>query len=286
MPTRLADLATRSVWDRIAVSGDPSAPVAVGGDLDVATLAGAYRRGIFPWPPGNAEEAADLRDRFGHAVASGAIPNLAPGRPPTLDLPWWNPDPRGVIRIGTLHLPRSLRAVLSSCGWTTTLDTCFADVVGRCGEGRASVWITPLVVDAYARLNAHGAAHSLEVWAGEELVGGLYGVLVGGVFMGESMFHRRSNASKVALADLACRLRTAGAVLIDTQFATAHLRTLGAVEMPRERFLGVLAHVRDDEIRLHTGCQPVDRLAASRETRRSLVTPGETAVGAPARPAE
>jgi leucyl/phenylalanyl-tRNA--protein transferase len=259
-PARLADLATGSVWDRVAVSQDPSSPVAVGGDLDVATLAGAYRRGIFPWPPGNAQEAIDLRDRFGTAVTSGAIANLTPDRPASLDLPWWNPDPRAVILTGSLRVSRSLRAVLRSCGWTTTVNHSFADVVDRCGEGRTSAWITPSLADAYGRLNDLGVAHSIEVWEAEELVGGLYGVLVGGAFMGESMFHRRSNASKVALADLAHRLQQAGVDLIDTQFATSHLQGMGAIEMPRDRFLAVLADVRDEEILLDREHRTVSRL--------------------------
>jgi leucyl/phenylalanyl-tRNA--protein transferase len=260
MPTRLCDLAADSVWDRVPVGGNPSSPVAVGGNLDVTTLAGAYRRGIFPWPPGNPQEAAELRERFGPAVTSGAIANLTPDRPATLDLPWWNPDPRAVILAGSLHLSRSLRAVLRGCGWTTTVDRGFADVVLRCAEGRASAWITPSLVDGYTRLNALDIAHSLEVWAGEELVGGVYGVLVGGAFMAESMFHHRSNASKVALGDLAHRLDQAGVALIDIQFATTHLRAMGAVEIPREQFLSVLLDVRDEKIQLDTDRRTVDRL--------------------------
>lgn len=248
-----------AVWDRVA-TGDPAGPVAVGGDLDVPTLLDAYRHGVFPWPPGNPREAADLHDRFGQAVTNGSIVNLDPARPPTLDLPWWSPDPRCVIRIGGLHLSRSLRSLLGSCGWTTTLDGCFGEVVRRCAEGRESAWISPPVLHAYVELHEHGAARSLEVWAGGELVGGVYGLLVGGVFMAESMFHRRSNASKVALADLADRLAAAGAVLIDTQFPTAHLRSLGAVELPREEFLAAVTGLRDRQLRLEPARLPVDRL--------------------------
>ncbi len=234
---RLSDAAADSVWNGVAAASDPDRPVAVGGDLDPATLIGAYRRGIFPYPPGNAQEAADL-------------------------LPWWSPDPRGVIPVESVHLSRSLRARLRSCGWTTTVDRSFAQVVGRCGEGRASAWITPALAAAYIRLHAAGFAHSIEVWDGEELVGGLYGVLVGGVFMGESMFHRRSDASKAALADAASRLHQSGAAILDIQFVTAHLRKMGAVELPRDCFLGVLADVRDARIRLDTARQPVSRLVA------------------------
>jgi leucyl/phenylalanyl-tRNA--protein transferase len=259
---RLSDAAADSVWNGVAAASDPDRPVAVGGDLDPATLIGAYRRGIFPYPPGNAQEAADLCERFGHAVAHSTIPNLTPDRPASLDLPWWSPDPRGVIPVESVHLSRSLRARLRSCGWTTTVDRSFAQVVGRCGEGRASAWITPALAAAYIRLHAAGFAHSIEVWDGEELVGGLYGVLVGGVFMGESMFQRRSDASKAALADAASRLHQSGAAILDIQFVTAHLRKMGAVELPRDCFLGVLADVRDARIRLDTARQPVSRLVA------------------------
>jgi len=262
-PTWLADAATSSAWDAVAdAASEPDRPVAVGGDLDAATLAAAYRRGIFPWPPGNAQERAEVHERFGHAVASGAIPNLSPDRPASLDLPWWSPDPRGVIPVGNVHLSRSLRATLRSCGWTTTLNQRFAEVVSQCGQGRASAWITQPVADAYVGLNGLGLAHSVEVWDSEELVGGLYGVLVGRIFVGESMFHRRSDASKIALADLAFRLRHSGAVLVDTQFATPHMRSMGAFEMPREQFLAVLHDVRDAKIQLDTERQAVSRLVS------------------------
>src|SRR6266498_5532507 len=116
LPARAASF----VWDGFAGREADISLVAVGGDLDMATLAGAYRRGIFPWPPGNAQEAAELRARFGAAVTDGAVPNLTPGRPATLDLPWWSPDPRGVIPVKGVHVSRSLRATLRACGWTTT----------------------------------------------------------------------------------------------------------------------------------------------------------------------
>src|SRR5262244_211093 len=131
IPTRLVGAAD-SVWNAIAGNGDPDVPVAVGGHLDVLTLMGAYRRGIFPWPPGDAEEAADLQHRFGPAVASGTIPTLTPDRPPTLDLLWWDPDPRAVIPVGGVHLSYSLRRILRNSGWTTTLNRRFAAVVRYC----------------------------------------------------------------------------------------------------------------------------------------------------------
>jgi leucyl/phenylalanyl-tRNA---protein transferase len=236
---------TVSFWDGVPPPSSSDAPVAFGGDLDPRTLADAYRRGIFPWPPGTEREAADLRERFGDVAA---------------DLPWWSPDPRGVIPVGAVRLSRSLRSAMRSCGWTTTVDRGFAEVLRGCAEGRDSAWITPALAAGYRALHDLGIARSIEVWDGDDLVGGMYGVLVGGVFSGESMFRRRSDASKMALADMAFRLDQAGAVLLDTQFVTPHLATMGAVAVPREHFLAVLAGARDAAIRLDTGRRPVSRL--------------------------
>jgi leucyl/phenylalanyl-tRNA--protein transferase len=152
--------------------------VGIGADLEPATLVDAYRRGIFPWPH--------------------------PGAP----LPWFSPDPRGVIPLDGVRRARSLRARLRQSGWETTVDRAFAAVLAGCSDRPGPVreggtWITGPMRAAYQRLHDLGHAHSLEVWAGAELVGGLYGVAVGGVFTGESMFHLATDASKVALVDLA-----------------------------------------------------------------------------------
>ena len=212
---------------------DEDGVVGVGADLSPSTLVDAYRRGIFPWPH--------------------------PGVP----LPWFSPDPRGVLPLEAARVSRSLRRTLRRCGWTTTIDAAFRQVVEGCAAERGSVgtWITPSMARAYGRLHDLGWAHSVEVWEGEDLVGGLYGVQVGGVFTGESMFHRRSDASKVALLDLVDRLRTAGGVLMDVQITTEHLATLGATEVPRRRFLQVLHDHRDRTVRLATGPLPASRLA-------------------------
>lgn len=206
--------------------------VGIGADLAPGTLVDAYRRGIFPWPH--------------------------PGVP----LPWFSPDPRGVVRFEDLHLSRSLRRTLRQRPWTTTVDTAFETVLRRCAEerGSAGTWITPAMVRAYSRLHDLAWAHSIEVWDDTELVGGLYGVQVGAVFTGESMFHRVSDASKVALLDLAFRLRSVGGWLIDVQLTTEHLCTLGATDMPRARFLAQLARARDLDIRLPTVREPIRRL--------------------------
>jgi leucyl/phenylalanyl-tRNA---protein transferase len=209
--------------------------VGIGADLEPATLVDAYRRGIFPWPH--------------------------PGAP----LPWFSPDPRGVIPLDGLAVSRSLRARLRRSGWETTVDRAFAAVLAGCAESRGptregGTWITPPMRAAYQRLHDLGHAHSLEVWDGAELVGGLYGVGVGGVFTGESMFHVASDASKVALVDLTARLAEAGGCLIDVQMVTPHLASLGARDVPRAEFLALLARVRDRPVRLAGDRLPVDRL--------------------------
>ena len=169
--------------------------------------------------------------------------------------------------VQTCALPISLRARLRRCGWETTVDRAFAAVIDACadrpGAGLApgeGTWITPPMRTAYRRLHELGHAHSLEVWDGDELVGGLYGIGVGGVFTGESMFHLATDASKVALVDLAARLVEAGGRLIDVQVVTPHLATLGARDLPRAEFLALLALVRDDPVRLAAERRRVARL--------------------------
>ncbi|MFA9445234.1 leucyl/phenylalanyl-tRNA--protein transferase [Egicoccus sp. AB-alg6-2] len=215
---------------------DEDGVVGVGADLAPGTLVDAYRRGIFPWPH--------------------------PGVP----LPWFSPDPRGVLPVGAFHVSRSLRRRLRTCGWTTTVDASFPAVVAACGEarGEGGTWITGAMARAYTRLHELGWAHSLEVWDAGRLVGGVYGVQVGGVFTGESMFHRVADASKVALLDLLHRFAAAGGVLLDVQLTTPHLEGLGARDVARDRFLERLHAVADDDVRLPTAELPVARLLGHR----------------------
>jgi leucyl/phenylalanyl-tRNA--protein transferase len=177
-------------------------------------------------------------------------------------LPWFSPDPRAVLPLDGMRVSRSLRQRIRRCGWDTTVDVAFEEVVTACasrpsGEG---TWIGPEMRKAYVRLWRLGWAHSVEVWDGDLLVGGLYGVAVGGCFTGESMFHRTTDASKVALADLVDRWREARGSLIDVQLPTEHLSRLGAVEVTREEFLSRLAAVRDRPTRVLLDRLPVSRL--------------------------
>jgi leucyl/phenylalanyl-tRNA--protein transferase len=180
--------------------------VAVGADLEPGTLLAAYRSGLFPMPFG--------RRRVG----------------------WWSPDPRGILPLDALRMTRSLRR--SCATFEIRFDTSFETVMRRCGDPRRPHgWITEDFVRAYVRLHDLGWVHSVETWRDGELVGGLYGVRVGGLFAGESMFHAATDASKVALVALVDWLRDTGATLLDVQWCTEHLASLGAIAVPREEYL-------------------------------------------------
>jgi leucyl/phenylalanyl-tRNA--protein transferase len=187
--------------------------IAVGGDLDPATLVNAYRRGIFPM------EVTALQKRLG----------------------WWSPEPRGIVPLDHLRITKSMRQ--SAKRFEVRVDTRFVDVMRACGDpSREDGWITGEFVDAYTRLHELGWAHSVEVFDREgRLAGGLYGVRVEGLFAGESMFHAQRDASKVALMALVELMRESGMTLLDVQWCTAHLASLGAIEVARDRYLSLLA---------------------------------------------
>jgi len=194
---------------------EPSGLLAVGGDLRPERLLLAYSLGIFPWP---------LVER---------------------PLLWFSPDPRMVLEPGALRVSRSLAKVLRQGRFEVRLDTCFADVVQRCAavprRGEVGTWITAELAAAYRQLHEFGFAHSAEAWEEGRLVGGLYGVSLGGAFFGESMFAQRPDASKVAFVTLVRQLAAWGFDLVDCQVHTGHLARFGALEWPRARFLATLA---------------------------------------------
>jgi leucyl/phenylalanyl-tRNA--protein transferase len=191
---------------------DDSGVVALGADLQPGTLLAAYRAGLFPMP-------FDRRR-----------------------IAWFSPDPRGVLPLGGLHVSRSLRRSMRR--FVVGLDTCFADVVTACADpSRSGAWIDPAIHAAYVRLHELGWAHSIEVFdpATDALVGGLYGVRINRLFAGESMFHHATDASKVALVHLVEWLHATGATLLDVQWKTPHLASLGVIEIPRTEYLQQLA---------------------------------------------
>ena len=245
------------------VAAAPRSLVALGGTLDAGTLLSAYRAGCFPWPSsGEHEQALDRQAR--RLVRRGLVPRL-PGDDGLV--PWCSPDPRAVLLADGVVVHRSLRSRLRRCGWEATLDTAFDQVVAACAEREEGTWITSRMREGYGELHRRGGAHSVEVWDGDRLVGGLYGVLVGSVFCGESMFHGETDASKVALVELCDRVLEAGFRLIDTQEETPHLASLGQVLVRRADYLNALEVLRDRPAELAVDRRPVARLADERRTR-------------------
>jgi leucyl/phenylalanyl-tRNA---protein transferase len=209
MPTVLLDQRLRFPNVRTA---DAEGLVAVGGDLSVPRLLLAYRSGIFPW-------------------------TINP-------ITWWSPDPRAIFELDRFHVSHSLAKVIRKQVFSITLDRAFEQVMTACAapaRRRRTTWISPDFIAAYTDLHRQGHAHSLECWQDEQLVGGIYGVSIGAFFAGESMFHRESNASKVALFHLIEHLRRQGFELFDIQMLTPITAQLGAVTLPRQEYLERLA---------------------------------------------
>lgn len=204
--------------DPAAALSWPNGLLAAGGDLSPERLLAAYRRGIFPW--------------------------YEAGQP----ILWWCPDPRAIIFPGQLHVARRLRRFLAQRPFEASFDREFAAVMQGCTRAEVrgtGTWITPEMISAYQRLHELGHAHSVEVWAGAELVGGLYGVAVGRAFFAESMFSRRANASKAAMVFLAGELRARDFLLMDCQLPSRHLASMGALEIPRQEFLALVSRSLD-----------------------------------------
>ena len=232
--------------------------MALGGTLEPATLVAAYRAGCFPWPP-SGQHAAALERSARRLARRGSVPVLAGADGM---VPWCSPDPRAVLLPDRLVVSRSLRQRLRRSGWECSLDEAFAEVVAGCAD-RDETWVNARVQESYAALHAQGVAHSVEVWDGDRLVGGLYGVLTGGVFSGESMFHRAADASKVALVDLVDRLVRAGVAVLDTQQATEHMASLGQVVVRRAHYVQALHALRDLPTVLPAGRRPAAELLGS-----------------------
>jgi len=189
---------------------DPDGLLAAGGDLRPDRLLAAYRRGIFPW--------------------------YSPGQP----ILWWSPDPRTVFATDRMHVPRRLARWLRGCDWNLRADSAFETVMRACAAPRAGqrgTWIDDDMLAAYSELHRLGHAHSIEAWNGDTLVGGIYGVAIGRMFFGESMFSTAENGSKVALLALARAMQTWNYPILDAQIASPHLFTLGALEIGRDEFV-------------------------------------------------
>lgn len=202
----------------------PEGLLALGGDLSSESLLLAYRMGIFPWP---------MEDE---------------------PLAWFCPPERAVLEFNALHIPRSLLRFQKKNPYRLTLNQDFSQVITQCASaprpGQPGTWITPEMKEAYITLHKLGFAHSFEAWEGEELVGGIYGVDAGGAFAGESMFHTRPNASKLALLALIDHLKSKGLDWMDIQMLTPHMEALGARTLPREEFLQRLAQTQKRGLKL------------------------------------
>ena len=207
---------------------DPSGLLAVGGDLQPTRLLQAYANGIFPW--------------------------YSEGQP----ILWHSPDPRFVLFPNELRVSRSLRQTIRKDSFRITLDEAFEEVIERCSAvprpGQDGTWITNEMIDGYIELHRLGFAHSAEAWSGGELVGGLYGVSLGSIFFGESMFADRSDASKVAFVALVEQLLRWNFSLIDSQVYTEHLERFGTTDIPRARYLKLLREALDSETRRGPWC--------------------------------
>lgn len=202
---------TKRLWFPDPNSASANGLLAVGGDLSPERLLLAYRSGIFPW-------------------------SVNP-------ITWWSPDPRAIFDLDHFHVSRSFARILRQQPFRITFDHAFSAVIQSCAEprpGRMSTWITPEFIAAYTQLHQLGFAHSCEAWTGQTLVGGIYGVAIGGLFAGESMFHNVSNASKTALHHLIQHLRQRRFTLFDIQQANPHTAKLGAVQIPRQKYLDSL----------------------------------------------
>lgn len=198
---------------------EPAGLLAAGGNLDVDTLRQAYYKGIFPW--------------------------YSEGEPPL----WWSPDPRAVVCPGELHIGRSTKKLIKQQGVSFTTDQAFEQVISQCSTLRQQeTWIIDEMVDAYIDLHKAGVAHSIEVWQQQTLVGGLYGVQLGAIFCGESMFHIQPNSSKLAFICLCNRLFSQGYKLIDCQMMNPFLASLGAKEINRADFEVLLSNYRDIQL--------------------------------------
>lgn len=205
-----------------AALAEPTGLLAAGGDLGTDRLLYAYRHGIFPW--------------------------YEDGQP----ILWWSPDPRCVLEQGRYHLSRRLRRYLRQSSAEVRFNTAFDDVIRACAAPRRSgqgTWITPDMITAYERLHSEGWAHSVEIWQERSLVGGLYGLAIGRVFFGESMFSDDANASKIALLTLSRMMDSNEFGIIDCQVDSSHLLSLGATLIPRHEFVGIL----------ESSCQPATR---------------------------
>jgi leucyl/phenylalanyl-tRNA--protein transferase len=240
-------------WATFDLSSAPVVgPVAFYDDLSPKNLLSAYQHGLYPFPADTEEQKIMSDLTYGDTV-----PVLGTSEDPYA-VAWCSPDPRPVIFVNQLKIQRSLRQQLrNKVEWTTTSNACFDQVVENCRIGREPRWLTDRLVTSLHKLHAAGHAHSVEVWEDGELIGGTFGVRIGGVFSADSQFTLRSGAAKVAVACLVRRVAESGGVAVDVQHDGDHAKLIGAVPVPREEYLSMLRRHADDH-----GVMAVDPLPA------------------------
>jgi leucyl/phenylalanyl-tRNA--protein transferase len=215
-------------------------PVAFCADLSPASVLGAYRKGIVPIPAAS-EYLRTLNEvKYEDQVAAGAVAVVGGDRDDPYWAAWWSPDPRPLINGDGVHLGRNVRKQLRREGLVTTADTAFDLVAEGCRAGREPRWLTDELLGSLTELHTAGWAHSIEVWLGDDLVGGALGIGIGGALSGDSLFGRRPGAAAIAVADMWARLAVAGGAVIDAQWDTPFLRSLGAMPVAREDYLALL----------------------------------------------
>jgi leucyl/phenylalanyl-tRNA---protein transferase len=259
-------------WESFKFPAGPGdRPVAFCADLSPASVLGAYRRGIVPLPaPG--EYFRTLNEiNYEDQVADGTLPVVGDERDDPYWTAWWSPDPRPVIGAGGVHLGRHVRKRLRHDRLTTTADAAFRQVAEACRAGREPRWLTDALLGTLVELHEEGWAHSIEVWLGEDLVGGAMGIGISGVISGDSLFGRHPGAAAIAVADMRARLTAADGTVIDAQWDSPFLRSLGAEPVARDRYLALLDGPAEP-LRLPTCSMPAQRLL---EARYSLGCEGE-----------
>jgi leucyl/phenylalanyl-tRNA--protein transferase len=268
--TTIRPLTSGRAWDLPCPEECPGdRPAFVGADLEPETLVAAFERGFYPWPPMGERWLRWHEDEWGDDLAAGRIPALGLARP-DFTLPWWSPDPRAVLAPDRVHVGRTLGRAAHRSGWTSTLDECPEAVIRRCGVERGTpTWITERLTASFCELARRGVVHSVEVWDGPELVGGCFGILVGGALTVESDFFVRSRAGALSVVDAAARLAQAGGAFLDLHMLSGHSASLGAEEVSRRSYYAAFERCRE-----HVLALPAEQLTVARLARlRAPTTP-------------
>jgi leucyl/phenylalanyl-tRNA--protein transferase len=265
-PSRYQDWASFKFPDGPGEPADGAgeAPVAFCADLSPASVLGAYRRGIVPMPAADEFFRGLNEIRFEEQVAAGTIALVGDQRDDPYLVAWWSPDPRLTVPADGVHLGRNVRKRLRRDGLTTTANADFRRVAEACRAGREPRWLTDALLGSLVELHEAGWAHSIEVWLGGELAGGALAVGMGGLMSGDSLFSRHQGAAAVAVADMGARLAAAGGTVIDAQWDSPFLRSLGATPVARERYLELLDGPLEP-VPLPAGPLPAQRLLPGRE---------------------